>query len=361
MIGEANSARRGRARPCRKFGSLAAAAAALTIGACSEDARPGTPVDADAGGQETSPPARDSADVPVSTGEVADSAAGETLADSGPSAVCTESPGAIFAHWPLPDPSTRGTPHAQSYDLGVPGVVVDQVTHLWWQRNVDVTTRTWRDAKQYCACLSLGGHDDWRLPSRIELVSIVDFTQHGPSIDSVAFPATPLEWFWTSTALAADPSEAWYIYFDNGFSKFIVAEDFPYRARCVRSDPVPPVSPRYTLDAETVLDNETGLRWQRSFAAMGQPWEAAKVYCAQLTTAGGHWRLPNMRELQSLVDETRSDPAIDPEVFPDTPGVEFWTGSPVAGAPGSAWRVSFANGYTYDATVNLEYLARCVK
>jgi hypothetical protein len=275
---------------------------------------------------------------------------------------CVESAGSAWADWPIPDPTGgAGTPRAQSYDVSRAGVVIDRITQLMWQRDVDPLTRTWGAAKQHCACLTLGGYDDWRMPSRIELVSIVDFTKNTPSIDSAAFPATPSEWFWTSTTLASDATFAWYIYFDNGFSKFIGAEEFPYRVRCVRSQPVAPPAARYQINTDTVLDRKTGLTWQRLVDPVGRPWQDATATCANLTLAGGNWRLPSMRELQSLVDETRFDPAIDPVAFPDTPGVEFWTSSPVSGAPGSAWRTSFANGYTYDATTSLEYLARCVK
>jgi hypothetical protein len=281
----------------------------------------------------------------------------------GPVASCAEGAGSVFAEWPIPDPSTSGGPRSQSYDLAEEGVVADRITHLSWQRRVDAATHTWTGAKQYCACLTLGGHDDWRLPSRIELVSIVDFTRNTPSIDSTAFPDTPLEWFWTSTPLAENPDEAWYIYFDNGFSKFILAEEHEYRVRCVRSDapPTPPPTPRYQAAADTVLDKQTKLTWQRIVDPTRRNWDAAKAYCAQLPLAGGGWRLPSMRELQSLVDESRFEPSIDPIAFPDTPPVEFWTGNVVSGAPASAWRVTFANGYTYDATATLEFLARCVR
>jgi hypothetical protein len=329
---------------------------------------PGDSRDADRG--ETARDVPDSAPPPADA--TPDFLAGDAGVDVGrdgaPAAACDETAGGAWADWPMPDPAVHGTPSAQSYDTSAPGVVLDQVTHLMWQRTVAPVTQTWSGAKQYCACLQLGGHDDWRLPSRIELVSIVDFTRHTPSIDSIAFPDTPLEWFWTSTALAENPEEAWYIYFDNGFSKFILAEEHQYRVRCVRSPPLaPPLAPppmRYEVAAETVRDTKTGLTWQRKVDPTRRNWAAAKAYCAQLALAGGaagSWRLPSMRELQSLVDERRFEPAIDPDAFPDTPPVEFWTGNVVSGAPDSAWRVTFANGYTYDATATLEFLARCVR
>jgi hypothetical protein len=47
----------------------------------------------------------------------------------------------------------------------------------------------------------LAGRDDWRLPSAVELQSIVDYGHSAPSIDSTVFPNTPAAVFWTSTAM----------------------------------------------------------------------------------------------------------------------------------------------------------------
>ena len=90
-------------------------------------------------------------------------------------------------------------------------------------------------------------------------------------------------------------------------------------------------------------------------------WAEAKAACAGLALAGGGWRLPSMKELQSLIDDSRSDPAIDPVAFPATPNDPFWTGTPVAASADSAWRVTFASGYTYDSRDFNTYLVRCVR
>lgn len=60
----------------------------------------------------------------------------------------------------------------------------------------------------------------------------------------------------------------------------------------------------------------------------------------------GHtdWRVPTQQELYNLADRGRTNPAIDPLYFPNTPASRFWSGSPVAGDPGSAWYVVFDNG-----------------
>jgi hypothetical protein len=56
----------------------------------------------------------------------------------------------------------------------------------------------------------------WRLPNRRELSSIADKGCVGPSIDLLAFPSTPINWFWTSTPYVGDPHVAWDVYFLSG-------------------------------------------------------------------------------------------------------------------------------------------------
>jgi hypothetical protein len=271
-------------------------------------------------------------------------------------------PGAVWADWPMPDPTATGVPRAQGYDTTTTaGVAIDRVTGLGWQRVLPTRTFEWREAADYCGCLTLGGHDDWRLPTRIELVSLVDFTRADPAIDPVTFPDTPFEWFWTSSPLAdSDPPAAWYVAFFDGDTHHASVET-SYHVRCVRGGSGAP-QPRYAVaaDGASVLDLGTGLTWQR---AVGSPrtWDAARTTCKSLALAGGGWRLPDMKELQTLIDERRTDPAIDPVAFPDTPGEGFWTSPPLAATPPFAWFVSFEGGIAYNSDAGHLYNVRCVR
>jgi hypothetical protein len=114
--------------------------------------------------------------------------------------------------WPVPNAPGQGLPNPQQYDTSTPGVVVDKVTGLTWQQLVSTSTYTQAQAQAYCSGLGNG----WRLPTIIELVSIVDVTQFLPSIDKAAFPDTPAIGFWSSTPLSGNPAYGWFVVFDDG-------------------------------------------------------------------------------------------------------------------------------------------------
>jgi hypothetical protein len=140
-----------------------------------------------------------------------------------------------WAEWPMPNPASLGLPNAQSYDTtSFAGVVIDSITSLQWQQAVDENSYTFADASTYCAGLTLTG-GGWRLPSRIEVLSLVDYTSPNPYIDTNAFPDTPAEIFWTSSAFAGDPTFAWHVNFKfgNGFADKS-EKTLTHRTRCIR-------------------------------------------------------------------------------------------------------------------------------
>jgi hypothetical protein len=140
-----------------------------------------------------------------------------------------------WAEWPMPNPGTSGLPYPQAYDFtATVGVVADKVTNLKWQQAIDGAAFGWADAQALCSGLTLAG-GGWRLPTRIELLSIVDFTNPNPLIDLRAFPGTPQARFWTSSPVADEPSNAWAVdfAFGNGLV-YSAPTTAAYRVRCVR-------------------------------------------------------------------------------------------------------------------------------
>jgi hypothetical protein len=112
----------------------------------------------------------------------------------------------------------------------------------------------------------------------------------------------------------------------------------------------------------TVTDAVTGLMWQQGFGPSTYTWAQAPSYCTGLSLAGHtDWRLPTYVELFSLDDFSRSDPSINPTLFPDTPTDLFWSSTPLTGSPGEAWVVTlYYGGSDGNSTTNANDV-RCVR
>lgn len=267
-----------------------------------------------------------------------------------------------WATWPMPN-SAPGLPNQQSFDTQKPGVVSDRVTGLMWQRAVDDKIVTAAEAGAKCQALSLGGYEDWRLPSRIELASIIDSKRTQPAIDLTVFPGAPSDWFWTSSVAADNPEAAWYIYFYFGYPKTELAVN-QFSVRCVRrTTPSPVPSPRYDTQVDTVRDVATGLIWQRAVPDLTFTFDAGRAYCSQLMLSGKKgWRVPSMVELLTLIDERAAvGPMIDREAFPNTPSEAFWSSTDFSETPGmSAWQVYFDHGNGLYGLPIATFRVRCV-
>src|SRR5580658_2325767 len=150
-----------------------------------------------------------------------------TVASCSTGLVCESYAGPVclvpnWAEWPMPNAQvdvTNGAPNLESYTDNGDGTVTDKVTGLMWQQSVESVTYTQPDALAYCAGLSLAGYTDWRLPTVIELISIVDPGASSPALNTKYFPAVAF-WenagFWTSTLTAGMPGSAWDVPFSDG-------------------------------------------------------------------------------------------------------------------------------------------------
>ena len=130
---------------------------------------------------------------------------------------------------------------------------------------------------------------------------------------------------------------------------------------------------RYAVQAggAEVQDTQTGLIWQR--CSLGQSWNGATcagsagVYTWQsaLQAArdlGNGWRVPNSKELQSLVEEACYSPAINETLFPATAtGTYYWTSSPYYDGGNGAWVVDFSHGGTSSSFRYGGYYVRVVR
>jgi len=112
----------------------------------------------------------------------------------------------------------------------------------------------------------------------------------------------------------------------------------------------------------TVTDFATGLIWQQRDDAIGRTHADAITYCQGLNLAGASdWRLPNIKELTSIVDYRSDSPAIDVVAFPETIQT-YWSATPDASNANSAWFVFFIGGSVEVVPKTASsLLSRCVR
>lgn len=200
-----------------------------------------------------------------------------------------------FAAFALPGPSEpRYVMSAHSIE--------DQITGLVWEREPSAARVSLDEAHARCEGLELDGHDDYRVPSRIELVSIVRTTR-SPTIDAV-FAGTPAEYHWTRSLHPRRDASATSVYFGAAEIVFALVADRSAVVRCVRGGGGEAHGPERTAEGR-IVDRATGLVW---VAVEGAPLRYSDAVAACATRA---MRVPSLEELASLVDDARTAPAID--------------------------------------------------
>ena len=247
-----------------------------------------------------------------------------------------------------------------SYTDNGDGTVTDNNTGLIWQQEDDDTTRIWDDAASYCESLTLAVHSDWRLASKKELMSIVNYGTYGPSIDTTYFSnpnaSAP---YWSSITYAYDSSQAWFFHFSSGGVSHSHKTN-SYYVRCVRG--VEFITGDFTDNGDgTVTDNNTGLTWLQAEGG-SMNWEEAITHCEGLSLAGyTDWRFPNIRELESITDYSLYGPPIDTTYFPGINASYYWSSTTVAFVSSEAWYVYLFDGGVYSSSKSDSRDVRCVR
>lgn len=119
-----------------------------------------------------------------------------------------------------------------------------------------------------------------------------------------------------------------------------------------------------------VKDKVTGLIWQR--CSIGQTWDGntctgtatRHTWQQALTVAknlGNGYRLPNIKELNSIVERQCSHPIINSKIFPNTESRSYWSSSPQFGYNSGAWEVTFGNGSTSSVYKRYSNYVRAVR
>lgn len=263
-----------------------------------------------------------------------------------------------------------------SYTNNSDGTITDNVTGLMWQKDMGAKI-TYAAAFVKADTMTLGGHTDWRVPTIKELYSLILFTGQVSGIsvvkrfiDSVYFKQ-PLgdtsigerqidAQTWSSTQLkgltmAGDSTVFGVNFLDGrikGYPKYQPGSNntIPRTMyfRMVRGNTSYGINNFIDNNDGTITDLATGLMWQKTDDGNTRDWKSALAYAESLTLASySDWRLPNAKEMQSIVDYSRNpvatnSPAINP-VFVTTsisdpngnPGQYpyFWTGTTLLDGP----------------------------
>ncbi|MFA5143992.1 MAG: DUF1566 domain-containing protein [Candidatus Omnitrophota bacterium] len=120
------------------------------------------------------------------------------------------------------------------------GTITDKITGLMWVKEVSAlgapfnAVMNWESALNNCESLVYAGHSDWRAPNINEIQTLIDFGRANPSINTVFFPNTPWEGFWSSSALSTNGWLVWCISFADGY-RFNTGQDSNYYVRPVRN------------------------------------------------------------------------------------------------------------------------------
>jgi hypothetical protein len=267
------------------------------------------------------------------------------------------------------------------------GLVRDLLTGLVWTRDANPpdTPLFWGEALEFVRTMNRDrwlGFADWRLPNRRELRSLVSFETRKPALPADHPFVNLVEgWYWTSTSAAIAPTHAWYIHMA-GARMFYGRKDesclvWPVRGaangvlpatgqtRCYdeagreTADGAgqdgalrlgrPWPTPRFTEIGDDILDRLTGLAWRRRASLSDGPvdWREALAAVTALnrtTPNAPPWRLPNINELESLVDCSTHSPAL-PAAHPFAEiGQGYWSSTTSAFEPDWAWALYLDKG-----------------
>jgi len=285
-----------------------------------------------------------------------------------------------------------------SYTLSSDGLTVtDNVTELVWTQSTDINKDgvvdyddklSQTDAVSYCVSLSLGGRTDWRLPDIKEAYSLILFSGEDASaysgsdtsglvlfLDDNYFDrafgdlnsTVPIQsdriidgqyastTLYTSTTMNGNTTMFGVNYVDGRIKGYpTLTKD--YYVRCVAGNTSYGINDFVDNSDATVSDNATGLMWQKDDAE-STDWDEAISQCeTSITASYTDWRLPNVKELQSILDYSRSpdtdnsaaiDPVFNASSFTNEEGVTDW---------GYYWASTTHVGYSGDGS-NAAYVS----
>ncbi len=249
------------------------------------------------------------------------------------------------------------------------GTVLDTITGLMWQQT-DGGEMTIENARFYPKSLTLGGYSDWRLPTAHESFSILNHQKINPALDITVFTSTAADYWWTSDKQTSDSTKIWCTNAGGGVGNHPKSETVSaggtkkFHVRVVRNTKTPTtVANQFTDNGNsTNKDNLTGLTWQQVPNSDSLTWENALAYAENLVLAGySDWRLPNIKELQSINDERLVSPSVSPAFFKTIGVKNYWSSTTLPNQTTRAWYLSTQFGITTYELKTARLAVICVR
>jgi hypothetical protein len=224
------------------------------------------------------------------------------------------------------------------------GTVTDKITGLMWQRT-DGGEMTIENARNYTDTLTLASYSDWRLPTPLEAYSLMNHNNNNPALDRDFFPTTGAQYWWTSASQYNDSNKIWVTNAGGGIGNHASSETKSaggtknFHVRAVRNVQQPKtINERYNRNADLVKDELTSLEWFSETQNLLMTWEEAIQFAENAEVSGySDWRLPNIKEMQSLNDETKGNPSCNTSVFSGILVSKYWSSTSLSNQQGSAW------------------------
>lgn len=249
------------------------------------------------------------------------------------------------------------------------GTITDTVTGLMWQK-IDGGEMTIENAYIYCDTLQLAGFSDWRLPDSHELFSIFNHDKTNPALDTSIFTKTLADYWWSNQYQQGDNTRVWVTNAGGGVGSHPKNETLSaggnkrFHVRAVRYITTPSVvSNHFTDNGDgTITDNFTNLVWTQSPYADSLTWEQALTTAENFSFAGkDDWRLPNIKELQSLNDESLVSPSVNSTFFNVAGNKQYWSATSLPNQTTKAWYLDTHFGITTYALKTAKLLVFFVR
>jgi hypothetical protein len=243
-------------------------------------------------------------------------------------------------------------------------IVLDKLTGLFWTRNASLSQfpLNWSEAHEFVEKLNsdhYADRNDWRLPERRELFSLISHAGINPSLpEDHPFCDVFHGYYWTATPCSRLPRQAWYVHLGGGrVFKGMKHGSYMVWPVGARPEPLPRSTSRFEVRESTVTDRVTGLMWTRGADLTGGRkvnWSDALAVVRTLNISGASgfddWRLPNVRELESLVDPYDHSPALSKHAAFTNVQDAYWSATTSVYEPAYAWVL-----YTVDGTIGVGY------